>query len=52
MEMTEWFITAILAIEVLFRVVPTAKNWSVLETVYSLLNAIVPNRRVGAKDAD
>ena len=44
MEMTEIFITAILVLEVLFRIVPTSTNWSGIQVVYDILNKLVPNK--------
>lgn len=43
MEINEWIVTAILVIEVVFRVIPTSVNWSILEWVYQALNKLVPN---------
>lgn len=43
MEINEYLVTAILVIEVLFRVVPTSSNWSALEWIYQALNKLVPN---------
>lgn len=37
-------VALIAVIEVIFSLVPTSQNWSLLDNIYKLLRLVVPNR--------
>lgn len=46
-------ITAVLGLaEIILRMIPTTKNWSVVDKIYKVLYLIVPNKRKPPVDAD
>jgi hypothetical protein len=40
-----WIFAALGIYEIVARLVPTSKNWSILNGIFGLINYIIPNKR-------